>query len=86
MHHAFLARCCRLKISITPRTTDVDDNLDAGSPSLEPTEVPGDDAAEERRLQDQVAALIGSLHGGDPTRAERASERVRDVIAQKSGR
>lgn len=37
------------------------------------------------RVQAQAAPLIGSLHGGDPNRAEQASERVRDVIAQKHG-
>ena len=45
-----------------------------------------DDAEEQRRLQAQVADLIGSLHGGDPNRAEQASARVRDVIARKHGR
>ena len=45
-----------------------------------------DDAEEQRRLQVQVADLIGSLHGGDPNRAEQASARVRDVIARKHGR
>ena len=67
--------------------TDVDDNLDAGaSSSVERNEVPVDDAAEQRRLQAQVAELIGSLHGGDPNRAEEASKRVRDMLAQTHGR
>lgn len=44
------------------------------------------DAEEQRRLQAQVAALVGSLHGGDPDRAEQASARVRDVLARKHGR
>ena len=42
-----------------------------------------DDAEEQRRLQAQVAPLIGSIHGGDPSRAEQASQRIRDILAKK---
>ena len=45
-----------------------------------------DDAQEQRRLQSEVAGLVGSLHGGDPNRAEQASERVRDMLAAEHDR
>ena len=61
--------------------------IDVASPEwAEYHKVQVDDAEEQRRLQAQVADLIGSLHGGDPNRAEQASARVRDVIARKHGR
>ena len=50
---------------------------------LDSHELPVDDAEEQRRLQAQVAPLIGSIHGGDPNRAEEASQRVRDILAKK---
>ena len=50
---------------------------------LDGHERPVDDAEEQRRLQAQVAPLIGSIHGGDPNRAEEASQRVRDILAKK---
>lgn len=61
--------------------------IDVASPEwAEYDKMQVDDAEEQRRLQAQVADLIGSLHGGDPNRAEQASARVRDVIARKHGR
>ena len=61
--------------------------IDVASPEwAEYHKVQVDDAEEQRRLQAQVADIIGSLHGGDPNRAEQASARVRDVIARKYGR
>ena len=50
---------------------------------LDSHELPVDDAEEQRRLQAQVAPLIGSIHGGDPNRAEEASQHVRDILAKK---
>ena len=61
--------------------------IDVASPEwAEHHKMQVDDAEEQRRLQAQVADLIGSLRGGDPSRAEQASARVRDVIARKHGR
>lgn len=61
--------------------------IDVASPEwAERHKMQVDDAEEQRRLQAQVADLIGSLHGGDPSRAEQASARVRDVIARQHGR
>lgn len=51
-----------------------------------PTQLSIDDVEEQRRLQAQVAPLIGSIRGGDPTRAEEASQRVRNIIAEKHAR
>lgn len=48
--------------------------------------LPMDDEEEQRRLQAQVAPLIGSIDGGDPNRAEEASQRVRDILGGKYGR
>ncbi len=48
-------------------------------------DLPVDDYEEQRRLQAQVAPLIGSIDGGDPDRAEEASQRVRDILAEKYG-
>ena len=45
--------------------------------------VTDDDDAEQRRIQAQVAPLIGSISGSDPNRAEEASERVRDILAAR---
>ena len=45
-----------------------------------------DDAEKQRRLQAQVAPLIGSICGDDPNRAEEASRRVRDILAEKHAR
>lgn len=48
-----------------------------------PTQLSIDDAEEQRRLQAQVAPLIGSISGSDPNRAEEVSQRVRDILAKK---
>ena len=53
---------------------------------VQPTQPSIDDAEEQRRLQAQVAPLIGSIRGGDPNRAEEASRRVRDILAEKHER
>lgn len=55
----------------------------ASSEWLRSQDLPIDDDAEQRRLQAQVAPLIGSIDGGDPDRAEQASQRVRDILARK---
>lgn len=41
------------------------------------------DEAEQAALRKRVMATVGSIRGGDPTRAERASELVREIIARK---
>ena len=41
------------------------------------------DDAEQAAIRKRALAAIGSIHGGDPTRAERASELVRELIARK---
>src|SRR5450755_154283 len=43
----------------------------------------GDDEAEQAAIRKRAAAAIGSIRGGDPTRASRASELVREIIARK---
>ncbi|HEY3971937.1 MAG TPA: hypothetical protein VGM18_02975 [Candidatus Sulfotelmatobacter sp.] len=43
----------------------------------------GDYEAEQAAIRKRAAAAIGSIRGGDPTRASRASELVRDIIARK---
>jgi hypothetical protein len=42
-----------------------------------------DDEAEQAAIRKRAAAAIGSIRGGDPTRSERASELVREIIRQK---
>jgi hypothetical protein len=44
---------------------------------------PSDDEAQQAAIRKRAAAAIGSIRGGDPTRSERASELVREIIAQK---
>ena len=44
------------------------------------------DEAEQARIRKRVAAVIGSLAGGDPGRASRASQRVREIIRSKHER
>lgn len=51
-----------------------------------PTQLSIDDAEAQRKLHAQVAPLIGSICGGDPNRAEEASQRVRDIIAEQHAR
>jgi len=41
------------------------------------------DAAEQDRIRKRVMSIAGSLSGGDPHRAARASERVRDILQEK---
>lgn len=53
---------------------------------LQSHDLPIDDEAEQRRIQAQVAPLIGSIDGGDPDRAEEAGQRVRDILAERHGR
>jgi hypothetical protein len=42
----------------------------------------GDDA-EQAAIRRRAQPVIGSIHGGDPTRAERASQLVREIIYRK---
>jgi post-segregation antitoxin (ccd killing protein) len=42
-----------------------------------------DDEAEQAAIRRRAQSAIGSTHGGDPTRAERASELVREIIYRK---
>jgi len=42
-----------------------------------------EDAAEQVKIRQQAATAIGSIRGGGPTRASRASELVREIIARK---
>ena len=41
------------------------------------------DDAEQAAIRKRAQSAIGSIHGGDPTRAERASELVREIIYRK---
>ena len=43
----------------------------------------GDDQAEQAALHKRVMATVGTIRGGDPHRAERASELVREIIYKK---
>jgi hypothetical protein len=42
-----------------------------------------DDEAEQAAIRRRAMAAIGSIAGGDPTRSERASELVREIIHRK---
>jgi hypothetical protein len=42
-----------------------------------------DDEAEQAAIRKRAAAAIGSIRGGDPSRAARAGQLVREIIAQK---
>jgi hypothetical protein len=42
-----------------------------------------EDEAKQAAIRERAAAAIGSIHGGDPTRASRASELVREIIVRK---
>jgi hypothetical protein len=42
-----------------------------------------DDDAEQAALKKRVMATVGTIHGGDPIRSERASELVREIIYKK---
>src|SRR5258708_25087247 len=39
--------------------------------------------AEQAAIRKRVMATVGTIRGGDPTRSERASELVREVIRRK---
>jgi len=41
------------------------------------------DEAEQAAIRRRVMATVGSIRGGDPTRSERASELVREIIRKK---
>lgn len=41
------------------------------------------DDAEQAAIRKRALSAIGSIHGGDPMRAERARELVREIIYQK---
>lgn len=41
------------------------------------------DDAKQAALRKRVMATVGTIRGGDPTRAERAGELVREIIARK---
>jgi len=42
-----------------------------------------DDEAAQAALRKRVMATVGTIHGKDPLRAERASELVREIIHKK---
>jgi len=42
-----------------------------------------EDEAEQAAIRRRAAAAIGSIRSGDPTRASRASELVREIIVRK---
>lgn len=41
------------------------------------------DAEEQATIRRRVMKTVGSIRGGDPTRSQRASELVREIIRQK---
>ncbi len=41
------------------------------------------DEAEQERIRKRVMKVIGTIHGGDPTRATRSKELVRQIIRKK---
>lgn len=43
----------------------------------------GDEEAEQRRLRAAVASCIGTIDGGDPDRATRARETIRERLARR---
>ena len=45
-----------------------------------------DDEAEQERIRARAMRFVGSIEGGDPVRAAKASERVREILARKHGR
>jgi hypothetical protein len=45
-----------------------------------------DDEAQQERIRARAMRFVGSIHGGDPDMAEKARERVREVLARKYGR
>jgi predicted DNA-binding ribbon-helix-helix protein len=45
-----------------------------------------DDEDEQERIRARAMRFVGSIQGGDPDRAAKARERVREVLARKYGR
>ena len=45
-----------------------------------------DDEAEQERIRARAMRFVGSIQGGDPDRAAKAREQVREVLARKYGR
>jgi len=45
--------------------------------------VRSDDEAEQSAIRRRAMAAVGSIRGDDPTRSERASELVREIIYKK---
>ncbi len=43
----------------------------------------GDDEAEQAALHKRVMATVGTIRSGDPTRSQRTSELVREIIRRK---
>lgn len=41
------------------------------------------DEAEQQAIRRRVMATVGTIRGGDPTRSQRASELVREIIRKK---
>ena len=50
---------------------------------LEGNDLSIDDAERQRRMHAAVVPLIGSIRGGDPNRAQEASQRVKAILANK---
>ena len=44
---------------------------------------PSTDEAEQAAIRKRVMATVGTIRGNDPTRAERASELVKEIIYKK---
>ena len=42
-----------------------------------------DDEAAQAALKRRIMATVGTIRGGDPTRSERASELVREIVTRK---
>jgi hypothetical protein len=42
-----------------------------------------DDEKEQEAIRSRVMKTVGSIRGGDPTRSQRASELVREIILKK---
>ena len=41
------------------------------------------DGAQQARIRKRIMATVGTVHGGDPTRATRSKELVREILKQK---
>ncbi|HKW19590.1 MAG TPA: hypothetical protein VJO35_18925 [Terriglobales bacterium] len=44
------------------------------------------DEQEQERIRKRMMKVVGSLSGGDPERASRASRRVKEILREKYGR